>query len=245
MGVLTGLLLLLSIAAVGGGLTNKASYDIMLDQSVLVEIWKGDRRIGHGSGAILEDGRILTAGHMTQRGLYHEDRRPDSKYAHTEWRVVYADGTTTKAEVLRSDYTRRGKWINDDLALLQPKREHPKYRGSPVNCREMPVGTEVFVAGNPSILRRSLTHGRVFSTSYRSYADETFPKWLQIDAVVTGGNSGGPVYTKDLKIVGIVSHGLVTRSGYSQSPTGHNFAVPGPVICKYLNITSTSTRTPR
>jgi serine protease Do len=77
------------------------------------------------------------------------------------------------------------------------------------------VGEKVFVIGNPLGLERTVTEG-VVSHAGRNFAGKVF---LQIDASVNPGNSGGPLFNSFGQIIGVVNMGAKRFQGL-------NFAIP-------------------
>ncbi len=104
-----------------------------------------------------------------------------------------------------------------DLALLkiEPEQEEtfPAINLSP---DEHPVlGEKVFVIGNPLGLERTVTEG-VLSHTGRLFGGNLY---LQIDASVNPGNSGGPLFNDKGQVIGVVNMGIAAMQGL-------NFAIP-------------------
>ena len=77
------------------------------------------------------------------------------------------------------------------------------------------VGETVFASGNPLGLERTVTEG-VLSQTHRNFGGILY---LQIDAPVNPGNSGGPLFNARGQVVGIINMGVPTMEGL-------NFAIP-------------------
>jgi serine protease Do len=77
------------------------------------------------------------------------------------------------------------------------------------------VGEKVFVIGNPLGLERSVTEGVVSHTA-RNFGGRLY---LQIDASVNPGNSGGPLFNSRGEAIGVINMGV-------RSMQGLNFAIP-------------------
>ena len=77
------------------------------------------------------------------------------------------------------------------------------------------VGEKVFVIGNPLGLERSVTEGVV------SHTDRNFEGklYLQVDAAVNPGNSGGPLFNSKGEVIGVINMGVPSMQGL-------NFAIP-------------------
>jgi serine protease Do len=77
------------------------------------------------------------------------------------------------------------------------------------------IGETVFAIGNPLGLERTVTEG-VLSQTHRNFGGILY---LQVDAPVNPGNSGGPLFNARGQVVGIINMGVPTMEGL-------NFAIP-------------------
>jgi len=103
-----------------------------------------------------------------------------------------------------------------DLAVLQIEDEHEAPFPTVVLGLEEPVyGESVFVIGNPAGLERTVTEG-ILSHAGRLFEGSLY---LQIDASVNPGNSGGPLFNGHGQVIGVVNMG-------SRIMQGLNFAIP-------------------
>jgi serine protease Do len=158
---------------------------------------------GIGSGVLISQGRILTAAHVVEAA----DRLS----------VRFADGAVVAARVVASDPIA-------DLALL----EVMQLPASAVAARlgdsdKVEVADQVFVVGAPYGISETLSVGYV-SARRTSRAEPGGPapvELFQTDAMISPGNSGGPMFNMQGEVIGIVSH-IVSRSGGSE---GIGFAV--------------------
>ena len=80
---------------------------------------------------------------------------------------------------------------------------------------KLSVGETVFAIGNPLGLERTVTEG-VLSQTHRNFGGILY---LQVDAPVNPGNSGGPLFNARGQVVGIINMGVPTMEGL-------NFAIP-------------------
>jgi len=80
---------------------------------------------------------------------------------------------------------------------------------------KLDIGETVFAIGNPLGLERTVTEG-VLSQTHRNFGGILY---LQIDAPVNPGNSGGPLFNARGQVVGIINMGVPTMEGL-------NFAIP-------------------
>lgn len=80
---------------------------------------------------------------------------------------------------------------------------------------DLSIGETVFAIGNPLGLERTVTEG-VLSQTHRNFGGILY---LQVDAPVNPGNSGGPLFNARGQVVGIINMGIPSREGL-------NFAIP-------------------
>lgn len=192
-------------------------YQYMQRTSVMLEIrTDGGQVVGHGSGVLVGNNKILTAGHIAQ---YLK--------ADVDIFARFMGGESTSAKLVKMKLDSEEKYITDDIALLEIKNNHG-YPSASLSCKSQPVGTSVYVVGNPMNSRWATTEGTVNSVIPRKGRERG--SWLQIDATIWSGNSGGPIFNRFGHVVGVVSHSNSVRGG----PTGFNFGVSGPTICEFL-----------
>ncbi len=80
---------------------------------------------------------------------------------------------------------------------------------------KLDIGETVFAIGNPLGLERTVTEG-VLSQTHRNFGGILY---LQVDAPVNPGNSGGPLFNARGQVIGIINMGVPTMEGL-------NFAIP-------------------
>src|SRR6185503_7734258 len=157
-------------------------------------------RQGMGSGFIVQpDGVILTNAHVVEGA--------------DEVRVRLADRHEYKGKVLGSDH-------QSDIAVVKIEAKGlPVVKlGDPSKVR---VGEWVLAIGSPFGFENTATVGIVSATS-RSLPDGTYVPFIQTDAAVNPGNSGGPLFNVRGEVIGITSQ-IYSRSGGFQ---GIAFAIP-------------------
>ncbi|WP_419731028.1 Do family serine endopeptidase [Lichenicola sp.] len=158
-----------------------------------------------GSGFIISaDGFIVTNNHVVKGA--------------TSVTVTLDDGTTLKAKVV-------GRDAGTDLALLKVK---PSAKLSFLTLGEsddVQPGQWVIAVGNPFGLGGSVTAG-IVSARGRDIGDGPYDSFLQVDAPINRGNSGGPLITQDGRVVG-VNTAILSPSGGS---IGIGFAIPSDVV---------------
>ena len=131
-----------------------------------------------------------------------------------EIQAVLYDGRVTQARVIGSD-------IETDLAVLKIDADNlPSIAiadKSPLN-----VGDVVLAIGNPFGLSSTVTMGIVSATGRRQLTKSIYEDFIQTDAAINQGNSGGALVNAYGELVGINSD-LVTPTGGS---VGIGFAIP-------------------
>jgi serine protease Do len=157
-----------------------------------------------GSGFVIrEDGLIVTNRHVIVG-------------ARTV-RVRLADGRELPAKIVGADAV-------TDIALLRVQAGHlPVLRlGS---SEAVSVGDAVIAIGNPYGLGQSVSAG-IVSARGRILEDDPYIDFLQTDAAINRGNSGGPLLTVDGTVVGVTS-AIFSPSGGS---VGLGFAIPAETV---------------
>ena len=165
-----------------------------------------------GSGVIISaDGLVLTAAHVVNNA--------------DKLKVKLLNDTSYEARVVSS-------LPPADIALIQLAGVKKKLRHVRVSDSDAAtIGSEVFVVGAPYGLEHTLTVGHLSGRRATSGEDQLMAlEFLQTDAAVNQGNSGGPLFTADGKLIGIVSH-IRTRSGGSE---GLGFAASSNMIRREL-----------
>lgn len=169
-----------------------------------------------GSGVIIsEDGYIVTNNHVVENN--------------EEIKVTLNNGRTYEAKVVGAD-------PNFDLAVIKIDAE-----GLPFmlygNSAKAEIGQWVLAIGYPLTLEATVTAG-ILSAKARTlglnsrggnvYAVEAY---LQTDAAVNMGNSGGPMVDTNGKLLGIIS-AIASPTGYY---SGYSYAIPVDMVKKVVN----------
>lgn len=164
-----------------------------------------ERLAGMGSGVIInKDGFVLTNRHVIDDAQQIE--------------VVLNDQTKYPARLVGED-------PQTDLAILHiidaGKREFPFLEAGDSDA--LRVGEFVMAIGSPFSLSSSVTLG-IVSQKGRSIGALPYEDFIQTDAAVNRGNSGGPLVDMDGRMVGINT--IIQTSGYSDGNIGISFAIP-------------------
>jgi S1-C subfamily serine protease len=174
---------------------------------------------GSGSGVILDSQGWIVTNHHVIDGAQRIQ-------------VTLSDGTTMEAEMIGSD-------PSTDLALLKtsPAADLPTLSFG--NSDEVHVGEWVLAVGNPLNLTSTVTAGivsakgrnlRLLELDARRdiYPVESF---LQTDAAVNPGNSGGALVNLDGELIGI-NTAIASQTG---SYAGYSFAIPSSIVRKVVD----------
>lgn len=164
-----------------------------------------------GSGVVISnDGKVMTAAHVVQTA----DRVA----------VQFHDGRTLLARVVASA-------PRADVALLQLEGQPTDVAMARLADSDLiAAGDEVFVIGAPYGLHHSLSAGHLSGQAPHAAVGGVTVEYLQTDAAINAGNSGGPMFNMEGEVVGIVSH-ILSRSGGFE---GLGFAVPSNVAARLL-----------
>ena len=155
---------------------------------------------GLGSGFIISaDGYILTNAHVVAEA--------------DEVVVKLTDKREFKAKVLGADRRTDVALIKIEAAGLPTVRQ-----GDP---NKLKVGEWVLAIGSPFGLDNTVTAG-IVSAKGRSLPQENYVPFIQTDAAVNPGNSGGPLFNMKGEVVGINSQIYSRSGGYM----GLSFAIP-------------------
>ncbi|MBC7495894.1 MAG: Do family serine endopeptidase [Sphingomonadaceae bacterium] len=176
-----------------------------------------------GSGFIVDpSGYIVTNNHVIAGG---EPGSPQSKLPVETITVTLADRREYKAKVV-------GRDVLSDLALLKIDGTNLPYVkfGNSQNVR---VGDWAIAIGNPFGLGGTVTHG-IISALHRNIQSGQYDRYIQTDAPINQGNSGGPLFDIDGNVIGINTAIFSTTGGN----VGLGFAIPaeqaGPVITQLM-----------
>jgi serine protease Do len=161
-----------------------------------------------GSGFVIRaDGLIVTNRHVVTGALKVKVKLPDGRELPA--RILGADAVT-------------------DIALLKVDGiKLPALRlGS---SQSVSVGDAVIAIGNPYGLGQSVSAG-IISARSRTLEDDPYIDFLQTDAAINHGNSGGPLMTPDGAVVGVTS-AIFSPSGGS---VGLGFAIPAETVTSVI-----------
>jgi serine protease Do len=169
---------------------------------------------GYGSGVIIsDDGYIITNNHVIENAESVD--------------VTLNDKRTFTAKVV-------GRDPGSDIALLKIKAEnlpYIKYGDS----EQLRLGEWVLAVGNPFNLTSTVTAGIVSAKGRNLHMNDgaaySIESFIQTDAVLNMGNSGGALVNTKGQLVGITSAIYSPTGAYS----GNSFAIPVTIVKKVVN----------
>jgi serine protease Do len=163
------------------------------------------RAIAMGSGFIIDKaGDIVTNNHVVKGA--------------TKITIKLNDGRSFKAKLVGTDPA-------TDVALLKIKTDKSLPSVQFADDRNLRVGDWVIAVGNPFGLSNTVTAGIVSSIG-RNIGNGPYTDFIQIDAPINRGNSGGPTFDIQGKVIGMNTM-IYSPSGGS---VGIGFAIPASII---------------
>jgi serine protease Do len=136
--------------------------------------------------------------------------------------VIFTDGTKLHAKVI-------GKDSKVDVAVLKVQPDHPLKAVKFGDSDKMRVGDWVMAVGNPFGLGGSVTAG-IVSARHRDIDSGPYDNYIQTDAAINKGNSGGPLFNMDGEVIGI-NTAILSPSGGS---IGIGFATPSNTVAPVI-----------
>jgi serine protease Do len=137
--------------------------------------------------------------------------------------VILNDGTTLKAEIL-------GRDTKTDLALVKVKSDKPLKAVKFGDSDRLRLGEWVVAIGNPFSLGGTVTAG-IVSARNRDIESGPYDNYIQTDAAINRGNSGGPLFNLNGEVIG-VNTAIYSPSGGS---IGIGFAVPSRTVMPVID----------
>jgi serine protease Do len=172
-------------------------------ESVLVQDPDPDKQRFSGSGFIIStDGLILTNKHVTRNGI--------------SYTVTFSDGRQLPADLIEEA-------VAFDIALLKIRSNET---WTPVTLGDSDAlrrGEPVIAIGNPLTYSSTVTTG-VISAFNRDLGFTEFDDYLQTDAAINQGNSGGPLFNLKGEVIGVNS--AIETTGTDTGNIGIGLAIP-------------------
>lgn len=183
--------------------------------------------LSSGSGTVItSQGDVVTNAHVVEKGK--------------AFRVVFADGRELPARLIGTDTL-------SDLAVLrvQPSKPEVFKHAEFASTNDLQAGDTVLAMGAPWGLSNSMSAGvvnnprRLLVSLFDDEADyeETlgpdlptgrYYAWIQHDAAIAPGNSGGPLVDRNGRIVGVNARGMILGGDLA-------FAIPGPDAARVVD----------
>ena len=155
-----------------------------------------------GSGFVVsEDGYVMTNNHVVDGA--------DEIY------VIFSDGREYKTKIV-------GRTPEIDIAILKIESTEKFKPIEFANSDETKIGQWAIAFGNPLGLNNTMTVGVVSATGRSSLGIEKVENFIQTDAAINQGNSGGPLIDINGRLIGI-NTAIMSQSGGS---VGIGFAIP-------------------
>lgn len=173
------------------------------------------QKTGSGSGVVISpDGYIATNNHVVAGA--------------DEVTVSFGNRYTTKAKVISTD-------PSTDLAVLKVDEKNLDYMEFG-NSDDVKLGQWVLAVGYPLSLDATVTAGIVSAKGRaiginRTKAANAVESFIQTDAAVNPGNSGGPLVNTNGQLIGINS-AIASPTG---SYAGYSYAIPANIVKKVVN----------
>jgi len=140
-----------------------------------------------------------------------------------EINVIMNDGTKIKAELVGVDK-------KTDLAVLKFKPPKPLIAVQFGDSDKLRLGEWVIAIGNPFSLGGTVTAG-IVSARNRDIASGPYDNYIQTDAAINRGNSGGPLFNLDGEVIGVNTL-IISPTGGS---IGIGFAVPSKTVASVVD----------
>jgi serine protease Do len=154
-----------------------------------------------GSGFVIDPSGLIITNYHVVEGAF-------------EITVMFSDGTI-----------RSGKMVNAsrlaDIAIVKVETDHPLPAAHWGDSDSLRVGDEVLAAGNPFGVGLSVSAG-IVSALNRDIQDSPYDDFIQTDAAINHGNSGGPLFDMQGNVVGVDS----TIISPTKASAGIGFAIP-------------------
>ena len=182
----------------------KEQADTLMKNTVIVKT-----KEGFGSGVVINnEGYLLTNAHVVGDA--------------TKFSIIIGDNTIN-AVLVRKEVVR-------DVALIKITDNFSTLQGVNVSRALSKVGDEIYIIGAPLSLENSQTTTKGIVSAYRSMQGL---RYLQTDASVNHGSSGGPVFNEHGELIALTVSGLLTKDG---AGLGINYLIPINDAFRYLNL---------
>ena len=180
----------------------------------IADLFNGGRKyeqVGTGSGVIIsQDGYIVTNNHVIEGASNIE--------------ITLNDRKKYEAKLIGAD-------AKNDIALLKIEADESLPYIPFSNSNNIKIGEWVLAVGNPYNLTSTVTAGIISATGRDLQGNRGVDSFIQTDAAVNPGNSGGALVNTRGELVGI-NTAISSRTG---SYVGYSFAVPSNIARKIVD----------
>jgi serine protease Do len=159
-----------------------------------------ERAVGTGF-LVNPDGTIVTNRHVIEEAF--------------RMLVTMSDGSQYEAKLI-------GAGAVVDIAVLKIDAGHPLPFLSFADSRKAEIGEPLVVIGNPLGLGTSVSSG-IVSAVHRDLMNTPVDNYIQTDAAINHGNSGGPVLDREGKVLAVAT--ILVTSGEGQGSQGLGFGI--------------------
>jgi serine protease Do len=183
--------------------TRYKNIQIPPNNAVIAQAAEPDKSIWYGSGFIIStDGYVITNKHVVHNGI--------------SFKVTLSDGAQYPADLI-------GEAVCCDLAVLKVVANRPFVPVKLGDSNTLRQGDFVIAIGNPLGFNGTVTTG-IVSALNRDFHFTEFDDYIQTDAAVNEGNSGGPLFNAKGEVIGVNSALYTTAT--STGNIGIGLAIP-------------------
>jgi len=183
--------------------TRYKNIQIPPGNSVMAQAAEPDRSLWFGSGFIVTtDGYVVTNKHVVHNGF--------------EFRVTLSDGSQLPADLI-------AEAACCDVAVIKIRAARPFPAVTLGDSDTLRQGNFVIAIGNPLDFNSTVTTG-IISALNRDQHFTEFDDYIQTDAAINEGNSGGPLFNAKGEVIGVNSALYTTAT--SSGNIGIGFAIP-------------------
>jgi serine protease Do len=183
--------------------TQYKSIELVEGKSVMVQDAEPDKRFFFGSGFIVTpDGHVVTNKHVTHNTISIS--------------VILSDGRQLPADLVAEA---RGF----DIAVIKIRTDKPLPTVKLGDSDKVRQGDLAIAIGNPLDFTSTVTTG-VISALNRDMGFTPFDDYMQTDAAINHGNSGGPLFNRNGEVIGVNS--AIYTTGSDTGNVGINLVIP-------------------
>ena len=183
--------------------TRYKDIQIPSGDAVIAEAAQPDKGLWYGSGFIIStDGYVLTNKHVVHNGI--------------GFQVTVSDGAQYPADLI-------GEAMCCDIAILKIRENRPFVPVKMGDSNTLRQGDFVIAIGNPLGFNSTVTTG-IVSALNRDFHFTQFDDYIQTDAAINEGNSGGPLFNAKGEVIGVNSALYTTAT--STGSIGIGLAIP-------------------